>query len=255
MNSRVGNHIRKRAYPLAVKRFLPLLAIVVPIVVVALLATRLGDLPAARAAIAALRSAAGEWWAVPLFVVAYALFTIFLLPVGLLSAAAALTWGWKVGATIELLTLTPASVVPFLLARRGLAGFVQRRIPREDLPALDAPFHLLILRIVPVVPFVALNYIAGATRIRLRDYVAATLVGSIPSAYLFAYFVDTLAGSAMGVATQAKIVGACALIAIAAILLRWAALAVTERGRRAASTAPPPGGAGRRSGAPVPPPE
>jgi uncharacterized membrane protein YdjX (TVP38/TMEM64 family) len=211
------------------RRILPLLGIFIPIIVVAFVATRLGDIPMARAVIATMRAAAGEWWSVPLFAIAYTLFTIFLLPVGLLSATAALMWGWKVGAAVELVTLSFASLVPFVLARRGLSGFVERRIPREELPALDAPFHLFVLRIVPIVPFVALNYIAGATRISMRDYVVVTFAGSIPSAVLFAYFVDTMAGSAMGVATQAKIVGACALVAAVAIILRLAARRVARR--------------------------
>jgi uncharacterized membrane protein YdjX (TVP38/TMEM64 family) len=211
------------------RRFLPLAAIVVPIVAVAFVATRLGDFPAIPSTITMMQGAAGEWWSVPLFVLAYTLFTVFLLPVGLLSAAAALMWGWKLGAAIELATLSAASLIPFLLARRGLSGFVERRIDRDDLPVLDSPFNLFLLRVVPVVPFVALNYIAGATRISTRDYVLVTLAGSVPSAVLFAYFVDTLAGSAMGVATQAKIVAACALVAAAAVILRLAARRVARR--------------------------
>jgi uncharacterized membrane protein YdjX (TVP38/TMEM64 family) len=212
-----------------IRDFIPLAAIVVPVVAVAILATRLGDLPAAQAALAAVRSAAGEWWALPLFAAVYTLFTVFLLPVGLLSAAAALMWGWKLGATIELATLAFASMVPYFLARRGLSGWVQRRLPRQELPALESGFNLFLLRVVPLVPFVALNYIAGATRVRTRDYVVATVAGSVPSAFLFAYFVDTMAGASLGVATQAKIVGACVLVAAAAIILRLAARRVARR--------------------------
>lgn len=211
------------------RRFLPLLAIALPIAAVAILATRLSDIPMARTAIATMQNAAGEWWVLPLFAAAYTLCTIFLLPVGLLAAAAALMWGWRLGATIELATLAVASLIPFLLARRGLAGFVERRMRRADLPLLESTFNLFLLRLVPIVPFVALNYIAGATGIRTRDYVLATVAGSIPSAYLFAYFVDTLAGSAMGIATQAKIVAACALVAAAAVIGRLAARRVARR--------------------------
>ena len=211
------------------RRLLPLAAIVVPIVAVAFLATSLGDVPAARRTIEVLKSASGEWWVLPAFVAVYVFFTVFLLPVGLLSAAAALMWGWKLGAAAELATLGVASLVPYFLARKGLSGWVERRISRQDLPALDSGFHLFLLRVVPIVPFVALNYIAGATRVRTRDYVVATVAGSIPSAVLFAYFVDTLAGASMGMATRAKIVGACVLVAAAAIILRLAARRVARR--------------------------
>jgi uncharacterized membrane protein YdjX (TVP38/TMEM64 family) len=211
------------------RRLLPLLAIVVPIVLVAGAATLLADVAAARLAIRTIQSLAGEWWAPPLFVALYALFAILLLPVGVLSAGAALAWGWKIGGTIELLTLTVVSLVPFLLGRRGL-----KRVAAENLPAIDSPFVLLLLRIVPLVPYVALNYIAGATKIRVRDYVATTFFGSIPSVYLFAYFVDTMAAGAIGAATQARIVGVCIGVAVAAIALRFAGLRVRRwwEGRR-----------------------
>ena len=200
----------------------PLLTITLPIVLVAVLATRLHDWPAARAVVETMRAGAGEWWAVPLFVVLYTVCVIFLLPLGLLSAAAALTWGWQVGGTIELLTCTVSALVPYAIARRGLGPWVQRRIGREHAPALESRFNLFLLRLVPVVPFVVLNYIAGATKVRTRDYVLATFLGSIPSTFLFAYFVDTMAGAAIGVATQAKIIAVCGAMAVAAILGRYA---------------------------------
>src|SRR5688572_1988956 len=90
--------------------FLPLLPIVIPIVAVALVATRLGEIPAARAAVETMRAGAEQWWAIPLFVFLYALFTILMLPLGLFSAAAALIWGWKAGGTIELITCTVSAI-------------------------------------------------------------------------------------------------------------------------------------------------
>lgn len=206
-----------------VRGLLPLLGIFVPVVAVAFVATRIGDFPAARAAVETMRAGAGEWWAVPLFVVLYALFALLLLPVGLLSAAAAVMWGWKLGGTIELVTSVVTALPPFFLARRGLGPWVERRIGRERIPALQSPFTLFLLRVLPVVPYVAINYVAGATRVRTRDFVWTTIAGSIPSTFLFAYFVDTMAGAAVGVVTQAKIAAACALVAVAAIGVRFLA--------------------------------
>ena len=210
-----------------IRGVLPLLAIVIPIVAVAFVATQMGEVPAVRAAVETMRTGADEWWAVPLFVALYVLFTIFFLPVGLLSAAAALTWGWAVGGTIELVTCTLAALPPFYLARQGLGGWVARRVPRRHIP--ESWFALLLLRLVPVVPYVALNYLAGATRLRTRDYVVATFFGSIPSVFLFMYFVDTLAGAAMGIADQAKIVGVCLLVAVATIAARYIGGRVSRR--------------------------
>lgn len=206
-----------------IRGVLPLLTIIVPIVVVALLASRLGDFPAARAAVETMRASAEEWWALPLYAALYTLAVIFFLPLGLLSAAAALMWGWKVGGTIELVTCTLAALVPFFIARRGLAPWIERRLPKENVPALESPFTLFLLRLVPIVPFVALNYIAGATRVRTRDFVVTTFLGVLPSTYLFAYFVDTMAGAAVGAATHVKIAAVCVAVAVAAVVGRWAA--------------------------------
>ena len=50
---------------------------------------------------------------------------------------------------------------------------------------------IIALRLVPLVPFNVLNYLAGASAIRTRDYVAGTAIGIIPGAIAFA----TLGGS------------------------------------------------------------
>jgi uncharacterized membrane protein YdjX (TVP38/TMEM64 family) len=216
--------------PPLVRRLLPLLAIAVPIVAVAVLATQLGDLPLVRVVIIDLQSVSGEWWAVPLFFLAYACFALFLLPVGLLSATGALVWGWKLGGAIDLAAATLAALPPFFLARGGLSRWMEQRIRRDDIPKLDSPFILFLLRVVPLVPYVALNYIAGsATRIRTRHYFLMTFAGCIPSAFLFAWFVDTMAGGASGIVTQAKIFGVCALIAVVAIILKVAANRIARR--------------------------
>ena len=200
--------------------FLPLLPMVIPIVIVAFLATRLGEFPAARAAVETMRAGADRWWAIPLFVVLYAICTVLVLPLGLFSAAAALIWGWKAGGAIELVTCTLSAIPPFVLARRGLARWAERRISRENAPVLDSRFTLFLLRLVPLMPYVALNYIAGATRIRLRDYVLTTFLGTLPSVFLFAWFVDTMAGAAIGVVTHMKIAAVCTVVALVAIVVR-----------------------------------
>jgi len=40
---------------------------------------------------------------------------------------------------------------------------------------------VLALRPIPLVPFTALNYLAGLTALRLRDFVIGTVIGMIPT--------------------------------------------------------------------------
>lgn len=231
------------------RALLPLAIIAVPIAIVAVLLANMQNVPFVQDAVGAMRDAGREWWAIPVFVLAYAVCALLLLPVGMLSAAAALAWGWQIGGLLDLTAATLASIPPFLIARHRLPQRVGHYLEKHGLTFETTPdfFPLLILRIVPIVPYVALNYIAGLARFRVRDYLIATLIGTIPSAFLFAFFIDTLGDSAMGAATQLRIAGACAAIAALLIIGRWGA-------RYAARIARPRDAGDRRSGAPEHPP-
>jgi len=240
---------------LKLRALLPILAIAVPIVLVALALANMQHLPFVQGIVAAMREAGREWWAIPLFLILYCVLALFLLPVGMLSAGAALVWGWEVGGLLDLVACTVAALPPFQLARRRLPRRVRAYLEKHGLTLDTTPdfFPLLLLRIVPVVPYSALNYIAGIAGFRLRDYVVATFAGSIPSVFLFAFFIDTLGDSAAGAATQLRILGACAAVGALAIIGRWGGRWGTRR--LAGRTTRPPDGAGRRSASPEPPPE
>jgi uncharacterized membrane protein YdjX (TVP38/TMEM64 family) len=45
--------------------------------------------------------------------------------------------------------------------------------------------YLLVLRLVPAIPFWLVNIAAGFVRIRLRTYVIATVVGIIPATFIY----------------------------------------------------------------------
>ena len=231
---------------LRLRALIPLLAIGIPIAVFAIVVANVQNFPAVQAALEWLRGAGGEWWAVPLFLALYVVAALLLLPVGPLTAAAALMWGWQIGGLVDVAACTIAALPPFFIARRGLPRRVTAYVDAQSI----APefFPLLIVRLVPVIPYVALNYIAGMIRFRLRDYVIATFVGSIPSAVLFAFFIDTLGDAAMGAATQLRIVAACVAIAVLVVIGRWGVTYAARRARRPASGDP-------RSASTEPPPE
>jgi uncharacterized membrane protein YdjX (TVP38/TMEM64 family) len=61
-----------------------------------------------------------------------------------------------------------------------------------DRVARNGFYLILYLRIVPVIPYNALNLLAGASPITFRDYFWATTVGMIPGTVLFAFLGDAL---------------------------------------------------------------
>jgi uncharacterized membrane protein YdjX (TVP38/TMEM64 family) len=104
----------------------------------------------------------------------------------------------------------------------------------------DAFAYLLALRLMPVAPFFAVNLAAGLARIRLRTFVLATLIGSAPSAFIFA----TLGAGLGGMFRRHARLGANLLLQpqIAGPLVALAALSLAAplwrlwRTRRARST-------------------
>jgi len=128
------------------------------------------------------------------------------------------------------------------------AFLIGRRLGRDDLQAI-AGRHLgrldsllerqgflavLYLRLIPVVPFNALNYAAGVTGVRLRDYVAATAIGIIPGTYAYAAL-----GSTIDRPSSPQFWAAVALLVVLAVgaplVGRW-----LSRRRARASGAPAP---------------
>ncbi|HEX8153371.1 MAG TPA: hypothetical protein VF698_09615, partial [Thermoanaerobaculia bacterium] len=71
---------------------------------------------------------------------------------------------------------------------------------------------------------------AGASTIRLAPYLAATFLGMIPSAYVFAYFVDAVAAGVMRPREVAlRVIGAGLLFGAFVVGMRFAVRAVSKR--------------------------
>lgn len=176
----------------------------------------------------------GHWWAPLAYAAVYVLATMFFIPTQPLSIAAVLIWGWRIGATIELLSATLASIPPYLLARSAAGAWMQAKVQRHEriasLMDTEGFTFLLLLRVVPILPYLALNYVAGASTIRLAPYIAATFLGMIPSAYVFAYFVDAVAAGIMRPREVAlRVIGAGLLFGAFVVGMRFAVRAVSKR--------------------------
>lgn len=151
-----------------------------------------------------LRSAGHLWWVPVAYFGLYTLFSVLMIPSVPLSVAAALMWGWALGGMIELFVFTISSIIPFMLARSTLGSWLSDRIPATRTTMYgrlrkEGFFVLLVLRFVPLIPSPLLNYMAGLARLRLRDYLAATFLGSIPSVFIFTYLVDSVATATVSV--------------------------------------------------------
>ena len=100
-------------------------------------------------------------------------------------------------------------------------GELNRRLARHGLVTI------IIVRIVPLAPFTVINMVAGASRIRFRDFVLGSLIGLLPGIIGMSVFTDRLAAAI----EQPNLPAFAALAAVVAILVvsGWAIWRWEER--------------------------
>lgn len=147
-------------------------------------------------------------WGPLAFAAGYALAVVAFVPGSLLTLAAGALFGLVKGTAVVLAGATLGSTAAFLLSRTVARDAVARRVEGDPrFAAIDRAIGtqgrriVFLLRLSPVFPFTLLNYVLGLTRVRLIDYVAAS-VGMLPGTLLYVYSgmvageLATLAGSA-----------------------------------------------------------
>jgi uncharacterized membrane protein YdjX (TVP38/TMEM64 family) len=138
----------------------------------------------------------GSPWAAPIFVGAYVVCCL-IAPVTPFSIAGGVLFGvWK-GFFLNMLSMTLGATIAFEIARI-LGRNVVHKLLRGKAKAMDEGLKrhgflgILIVRVVGIPPFIAANYMAGLSEIGLRDYVLATVLGSIHWTIFITYFSNIL---------------------------------------------------------------
>jgi phosphatidylserine/phosphatidylglycerophosphate/cardiolipin synthase-like enzyme/uncharacterized membrane protein YdjX (TVP38/TMEM64 family) len=133
----------------------------------------------------ALRSLTGTSWAPAAVVALFVVGGLVAFPVLILITATAATFGPWLGFGYALAGVIASALVTYAIGarfgqavlRRLLGGRlegIRQRIVRRGVFAVAA------IRLVPIAPFTIVNLVAGASAIRLADYVAGTLLGMLP---------------------------------------------------------------------------
>ena len=125
------------------------------------------------------------------FIAATAVFLMTSLPAeGLLTALGGLVFGTLMGTLLSVAGTVAAAVMLFLALRHALS--TPRPEPRAFVRGLrrrmqrDAVSYLLMLRLVPVLPFSLVSLLAVLVGMRLRAFTLATTAGVIPPTLVFA---------------------------------------------------------------------
>ena len=130
-----------------------------------------------------------------LFVLIYTIGALFL-PATPFTIAGAVIFGKFPGMLYNLVADTLAASISFYLGRyllHGVArGFLETRMPWLDRKAAEEGFPAVFYLRIFWFPFIVLNYAAGATRIRFRDYFFGTVLGVLPAVFISTYFVGAM---------------------------------------------------------------
>lgn len=129
-------------------------------------------------------------WAPAIYLLLFSIGPVFLWPEAILAIAAGLTFGPLWGTLLTILGATMGGTLAFLVARYLGRDFVKRfirgRLKTLDEKSAEHGFKIIFfLRLIPLVPFNALDYAAGLSKIRLGDYALGTFLGVMPGAFAY----------------------------------------------------------------------
>lgn len=211
---------------------LAVLAVFVAAGVVVAVVVGLPEVESLRAGIAAAGPAAPV-----LFVLLYAVATLAPLPKNVLSTVAGVLFGLVPGVVLVLLAALLGAAGAFglgrLLGRGAVERFTGARVARVDeLLRRRGLLAVIGVRLVPVVPFTAVNYAAGLTAVRIRDYALGTALGIIPGTIAFV----ALGAYGTSPGSWPFVVAVVALVGLTA-----GGAVVARRSRRRGAVGPGPG--------------
>ena len=157
------------------------------------------------------------------YVALYAVVTVLLLPGTPFTVAAGVVFGPVLGLAVVLVGATTGATGSFLIGRavgrEAVAELAGQRVQRIDRALARRGFvAVLLMRLIPLLPFNVLNLVCGVTALRLRDYVPATAIGIVPGAALLA-----VAGGSIDDPTSPVFVGSVAGFVVLAVVTGFVA--------------------------------
>lgn len=134
--------------------------------------------------------AAGPWGAA-VFVAGYAVLCLLPAPKALLTALGGVLFGLWIGALLSWIAALGGAAVAFglgrALGRDAVDRLTRGRVERADRLLGDHGFGaVLAARLTPVLPFTVINYAAGLTGVRWRDYLLGSALGMVPGSLAYA---------------------------------------------------------------------
>ncbi len=145
-----------------------------------------------------------ERWGPIFFILLYGLGCVLVVPGSVLTLAGGAIFGFERGWLYNLSGATLGASLAFWMARSLARDWVQQWIRGRKLEGIDRKLRgsgfqtVFRLRLFPLVPFNLLNFSAGLSSLKFRDYLSGTMLGMIPGCLVYTYFAEALVSGVKG---------------------------------------------------------
>ncbi len=160
-------------------------------------------------------------WGPVIYIVFYIIRPLILFPAALLSASAGVIWGVKGFIYLQIaanLSAVGEFLVARYLARESIERFLKGKIWNFDEAIEKRGFiTVLLIRLIPNLPWDFQNLGLGLTKVKFRDYFWATFFGIMPGSFALVYF----GSSFISVLTNPKNLWKIGVAVLLFVLVYW----------------------------------
>lgn len=132
-----------------------------------------------------------------LYMIAYTIRPLLFFPAAVLTLFGGYTFGAFWGTLYDVIGAGTGALLSFWIARKFGRNSVEKLLRGKKIANVDDRIEkngfmvILYLRLTPM-PFDAINYGAGLSKIRLRSFIPASYIGIIPGAFVYNYLGQSL---------------------------------------------------------------
>jgi phospholipase D1/2 len=131
------------------------------------------------------------------YILAFALLSVFGIPITALIGSIGIlfgpVWGSLLAMAASLISATLSYLIGHLTGKTFIRRFAGKKINSiSKRLSKRGIWTIILIRIVPVAPFAVINMLAGASHIKIRDYMIGTAIGMVPGILVLTTFFGQL---------------------------------------------------------------
>lgn len=134
-------------------------------------------------------------WAPVIYIILFTFVPLTLFPDSVLAIAGGMCFGVMGGAICTMIGAIFGGTLAFFISRTLGKGFA-KKFSNNEMQKISTKIEekgfliVLFLRLIPLFPFDVISYSAGLSKINLKDFIFATVIGTIPGILIFSNIGD-----------------------------------------------------------------